>query len=381
MKNPVLLLAATFTLAGPGYLIGAPLYWDLNGTAPGAGAAPAGTWDTATSNWNTDPDGIAGTPGLWTPGETAVFSAGTDAANPYTVTIAGTQSAGGIIQQDGTVTLSGGTLNLAASSILDVASSLTLSSIVGGGSAATRFTKLGAGNLVLSGANTFTGGFIISGGVVSHDGESSATAGTPSSSGALPAAAVADYFQLSNNAVLRNTRTGLGITALAANKGITLGIGGGTWDEPNFDSGNVHVYSGIITGTGQFTKSGAGVLALTAVQTYVGATNITGGVLRLRTNANLIPDGSAVNISPGAQFDVATFAETVGSIAGVGSVTGSATTTAIFTFGGDNTSTTFSGNISSTTGTATTRPVVKTGLGDLTIEGLEWANTGSVTIN
>src|SRR6185503_3972512 len=110
-------------------------------------------------------------------------------------------------------------------------------------------------------------------------------------------------------------------------------------------AGNLNIYSGVITGTGPLVKGGIGVLSLTAVQTYTGGTSITGGTLRLRTNPNLIPDGSAVSISSGAIFDLATFSETVGSIAGAGNIAGSATA-ATLTVGGDNSSTTYSGQVS-----------------------------------
>jgi fibronectin-binding autotransporter adhesin len=386
LKKTAALLLPLITLASTP--LSAALYWDLNGPTVGAGAAPAGTWDGATLNWNSDSGGEGAGPGIWTAGESAVFSAGTDATGTFGLTVSGTQTASGLSVEEGTLTLSGGTLSLNASSIVDIAngSTATLSSLLSGGTPATRYTKQGGGTLILGNAsNNFTGGFIITGGVVSHNGEASATAGAPSTSGAIPAAPVADYFTLSNNAVLRATRTGNGITALATNKGITLGLGGGTWDEANLDGGNVHIYGGVITGAGQFTKSGPGVLAFTGNHTYTGATNITGGILRLRTAVappgTWIPDTSAVTISSGASLDLATFVETVGSIAGSGNIVGSATTTSIFTFGGDNSSTTFSGNIASTTLTPTARPVVKVGSGTLTIEGVEWSNTGSTTIN
>jgi autotransporter-associated beta strand protein len=61
-------------------------------------------------------------------------------------------------------------------------------------------------------------------------------------------------------------------------------------------------------------------------------------------NNNVIPDVSAVNVSAGATFDVAA-SETIGSLAGAGSVTlGS---NSLYT-GGNNSSTTFSGAISGT---------------------------------
>lgn len=357
------------------------LYWDSNGNTAGAGLTPTGTWGSS-AFWTTHSAGTLAT-SAWTSGQTAIFSAGTDAINSYTVTVSSTQFAAGITLEEGSLTLSSGTVSLASSSTIETGgnSTLTISSVLAGGTSGTRFTKQGAGTLVLgNNTNSFSGGLIIQGGIVSHTGEANSAAGSASSTGIIPAAVVADYIQLSNNAVLRNTRTGAGITALAANKGITLGTGGGTWDDPNADSGNAHIYAGVISGIGPFTKTGAGVLALSGSNTYAGATFINGGIIRL-TAANRMPDATAVTIAIGAQLDLATFAETIGSIAGAGNITGSSSATAILTVGGDNSSTTFSGNIQSTTGSTTSRPLTKVGSGTMTLDGAKWSSTGTTTIN
>jgi autotransporter-associated beta strand protein len=59
------------------------LYWDDNGADPGAKGGDGfadGTWDTSSPQWNTNVDGT-GTPGVWTDGNHAVFSAGNDVTN------------------------------------------------------------------------------------------------------------------------------------------------------------------------------------------------------------------------------------------------------------------------------------------------------------
>jgi len=87
------------------------LYWDTNGATAGSsgGATAAGTWNAANTNWSTDPTGSIAT-GAWQPGEVAVFSAGTNATGGYTVTVSGTQQIKGLRFEEGTVNLSGGTL-------------------------------------------------------------------------------------------------------------------------------------------------------------------------------------------------------------------------------------------------------------------------------
>ncbi len=89
---------------------GQNVYWDANGTTSGAGTTPNGTWGVD-NFWNTFTNGGAGTfSATTTATSTNFFSAGTDAINPYTVTVNGTQSSGGINFEDGTPTLTGGTI-------------------------------------------------------------------------------------------------------------------------------------------------------------------------------------------------------------------------------------------------------------------------------
>jgi autotransporter-associated beta strand protein len=61
--------------------------------------------------------------------------------------------------------------------------------------------------------------------------------------------------------------------------------------------------SGIISGTGNLAKRGAGLLALGKAHTYTGATSIEAGVLAL-TNSGSIANSANIIISAGALFDV-----------------------------------------------------------------------------
>src|SRR5678815_1817719 len=67
------------------------LYWDGNGNATGAGAAPSGGWDSSLY-WTSAANGELAT-GAWSPGSIAIFSAGIDALGPFTVTLDAPQSA------------------------------------------------------------------------------------------------------------------------------------------------------------------------------------------------------------------------------------------------------------------------------------------------
>ena len=143
-------------------------YWDNNGSTPGAGDTPNGSWDS-NSFWSYDPAGSSATT-AWTDGDTAVFSAGADATNAYTVTINGVVQAGGITFKDGAPTISGGTITITnefdfpivASTNATINSDLQDSSGTGG------FRKTGPGRLTLGGAGSFYGGTsVISEGIVS----------------------------------------------------------------------------------------------------------------------------------------------------------------------------------------------------------------------
>ena len=84
------------------------LYWDSNGATTGAGATPTGIWGTDLF-WSTDPLGELATAG-WTIGGTAIFSAGADASGAFTVNVSGTQTAGGMLVEEGAVSVAAGTV-------------------------------------------------------------------------------------------------------------------------------------------------------------------------------------------------------------------------------------------------------------------------------
>ena len=122
---------------------GIPVFWDTDGANPGAGgAAPAGAWDGAATNFNTDATGGAGgqiTP-LVTAADTVVFGAGGDATGSYTVTLGRARKAWQVNIEDGNVTLTGGTLATNAVDVAAGASGTIASTVLGGKTGS--FTKL-----------------------------------------------------------------------------------------------------------------------------------------------------------------------------------------------------------------------------------------------
>lgn len=101
--------------------------------------------------------------------------------------------------------------------------------------------------------------------------------------------------------------------------------GNGTFDTNGHDA----TFTAIIDGTGKLIKAGAGVMSLTAANTYAGGTDITGGTLQITgTNGSVTGD---VSISSGAILELArsNTASFANKISGAGAVikTGVGTTT------------------------------------------------------
>ncbi|MGB8355824.1 MAG: autotransporter domain-containing protein [Chthoniobacteraceae bacterium] len=221
----------------------------------------------------------------------------------------------------------------------------------GGDAGPASLIKTGAGTLVLTAANDYAGGTVIDGGVLQlGDGSTNDSAVgignvTVSSSGTF-------VLDLSSNAVFSNNITD--------NKLVILD------DTPAQN----YTVASIISGTGEVIKTGANTITLTGSNTYTGPTVVNQGTLQAGA-AFVIPVGSALTVTSPGILDLNSFNQSVGSLAGNGSVTlGTATLTA----GNDNSSTVFGGVISGPGG------LTKVGSGALVITG---TNTymGTTTVN
>src|SRR4051812_7915926 len=99
LSNWILCLAFT-ALSSPA----ATVYWDNNGNTAGAGGAtPNGNWSSGVSTWGNSAGTANAAP--WVDGDTAVFSAGTDATGSYIVTVQNPVTVAGLIREDGTPTV------------------------------------------------------------------------------------------------------------------------------------------------------------------------------------------------------------------------------------------------------------------------------------
>ena len=197
-------------------------------------------------------------------------------------------------------------------------------------------TKTGAGTLILSGTNTYSGGTTISAGTLSIGSDTNIGSGT-------------------------NT---------IGNKGTLLLSGNGTYTNDWTLSGagsaiatdNNNTLSGVLSGNGGLTKTGAGTLTLTGNNTYAGGTAINDGTLK-----GNIASGTDLSIAASATYDGDNKARSVGGLNGGGKILN---TDGLTVQSGD-----FAGIIDNSNTSLT-----KTGAGTLTLTGNN-AYTGSTTIS
>ncbi|MCE9519932.1 MAG: autotransporter-associated beta strand repeat-containing protein, partial [Verrucomicrobia bacterium] len=399
MRTIALIVAFLVPLGtAPVGLQAATYYWDTNGVTATAFTA-TGTWSSGgASIWSTDPTGATATAAVTTNNtDDLFFSAGTNVATAGTVTISGTQAAHSITFDDnsGAITLSGGTainigsatagsgffftnatgsaniigtpiiLNSAATAIaisnsgtalqtfnstatitgaattgtqtITVGTSntggITLAGIIGnggaGGKVALTVNSSGAGLTTLSGANSFTGQFTVARGTLSI-----ASINNNGGNGTLGNSSISLPVILGSSG--GNTGT-LQYTAASgsSDKGFALATGG----TGAFDVTTALTLTGPITGSGNLSKVGAGVLTLDpslvnasnqgvgTLSQFTGTTTINNGKIKL-TSYNVA--GAAYTL--GAMFGLQkSVYDTTGSTAGVGldvTPTGTATISA-----------------------------------------------------
>jgi autotransporter-associated beta strand protein len=189
----------------------------------------------------------------------------------------------------------GGTRDITVNTGTGTASA-EIAGVISGGTAGgvSGFVKLGAGDLVLSNANTYTGTTTINAGrvVIGH-------------------AQALQFSALNTDNAGRVTATGFstptigGVTGAASlSTLINTGYTGITTLTINPQTGQSQTYSGVIADGAagmNLVKSGAGTQIFNAAQTYTGSTTISGGTLTLGASGSLANSSAIIN---NATFDV-----------------------------------------------------------------------------
>lgn len=260
-----------------------------------------GTWSAAGTNW-TNAGGSAS--GVYDPSAMQIFQ-----GTPGTVTVS---AGGGALDLAGGMQffvdgyqMSGDALNLTGSSVaIRVGdgtaagagmSATILSALTGSGG----IDKTDLGTLILSGANTYTGGTTISAGTLKFDG-----AGTPGVTTGALAIASGGTFDL--------TGTNQTVGALSGAGSITSSISGGMQSSLTVNQAGNTSYGGAITdgymsGTGTGTvwllKDGAGTLTLTGNSGFA-YTTVNGGTLAIANGGTVSNETSYVGDATGSDGTV-----------------------------------------------------------------------------
>ncbi len=234
----------------------------------------------------------------------------------------------------GTTTIAAGTLQLGLNTtsgsivgpIVDNAAlainrsdSVTLPGVISGTGT---LTQVGAGTTILTGNNTYTGTTTINAGTLQlgNGGTSGSIAGpivdntalivnrsdsvtlpgVISGAGALTQAGTGTTILTGNNTYTGTTTISAGALQLG-NGGTSGSIVGNVTDNGSliFNRSDAVTYGGVISGTGSTTKTGAGVLTLTAANAYAGPTNINQGVLAFSNPNNLGAAGNSIVFNGG----------------------------------------------------------------------------------
>ncbi len=230
---------------------------------------------------------------------------------------------------------------LTGNATIEATANTTLSGAVGGGG---NLVKAGNGTLTLSGANTYAGTTTVGGGSLSVASDSNLGSGNVD-------LATGTKLAITGATLIDNAIALTGNATIEATANVTL--------------------SGELGGAGSLTKAGSGKLTLSGTNTHTGAVAVDAGTLALSGGSSL-GNNSAVTVGTGATLALEGGGETIGSLAGTGNVSLGYK----LTLGGDNTSTAFSGNISSTN----TSGIQKDGSGTFTLSGTN-TYTGSTTVN
>ena len=207
---------------------------------------------------------------------------------------------------------------------------LVLNGVITNGTTVNSVEKTGSGNLVLSGANIYTGDTLLSGGQIQIDGGNVGTVGAITSSAIGTGRLVFNHGGIASSRAVARTIINPVAFLGNANVGDFFGSGKLTFAAPMdlgfaprvFTLTSDAQFDGVVSGTGGvggggISKRGAGTLTLNAANTYQGATTVGQGVLRTAV-AGSLPSNTNVSIAGTTQqtavLDLAGNSVTIGSL-------------------------------------------------------------------
>jgi autotransporter-associated beta strand protein len=329
------------------------------------------------ASWNNEGSGDWGKEDNWlqTSGVNTIFPNGKDDVasfpafnpmNPAVITVSGTYDIGTLrFDGDYKYTLSSGTLNvyrsICTNGELDINSNLVLENsvdimangncmIAGNISGKCGLVKQGAGDLTLSGKNSYQGPTLVQSGLFQAGGE--------------------NVFSPVSDVEIANT-TGVVFSLNNFNNQIgSLGGGGKLGGNLLLGSATLTVgndcdtqYDGEIFGKGGLIKVGSGSLTLSGLNTYSGVTEIRAGALQTGCEG-AIPQKSALILANhvGASLDLCGYNQTIPTVKGGGVLGGDINLGKATLTLGDKKDMTFSGAIRGAGG------IIKQGVGTLTLD-------------
>jgi len=214
-----------------------------------------------------------------------------------------TLSSGGI--SSGTA----GTKTITIDAASATASTVTISGNITVGSGDIAIVKNSTNNLVLSGANNYTGGVTLNAGTLTLNsagalggGASSLTitGGTLAGTGAISPAIAESWIGDFAFGGTGNLNLGTGAVTLSASRTVTIG---GTTNTFTLGGGIGESTPGSALTTANSTGATTSILTLSGTNTYTGGTNINGGVVRFNSSA-AIPATGTITVQAGGALAV-----------------------------------------------------------------------------
>lgn len=219
--------------------------------------------------------------------------------------------------------------------------------------------KAGTGDLMLSGANTYTGGTRVAAGTLS----------------------------LVNNGALGTGAVMLDPNATLHLAGVQIANTVNIWGDPNIavtgaNSLNSIAGTGDINVLGTSGNAAADVLTLNGPNAYTAATFVGDGTVGAAatlkgSSANALSANSTTTVTANSILDLNGFDQSIGGLAGAGTVSNGGANAATLTTNGNNSSTIFSGVIANGSGTTA---LTKIGTGTLALTGTN-SYTGATNVN